>query len=150
MTIIRRKLMRTKAIKMIWISVKDFKKTIQFYRDVLGLKVVEINEEWGWAELEGHDGEGTRLGIGQHDANSQHESPISPGQNAVICLDVDNLDQAIAELQKNGAKLLGNVEEVPGHVRMQLIEDYDGNKIHVTQVLAHKHHHHSGGCCGGH
>ncbi|MDP1879684.1 MAG: VOC family protein [Parachlamydiaceae bacterium] len=141
--------MRTKAIKMVWISVKDFKKTIEFYRDVLGLKVVEMNEQWGWAELEGHDGEGTRLGIGQYDSKCEQESPISPGQNAVICLDVDDLDEAIADLQKKGAKLVGKIEEVPGHVRMQLIEDFDGNKIHVTQVIAHKHSH-QGGCCGGH
>ncbi len=152
--------MRTKSIALAWITVKNFQKSVKFYTEVLGLKLIEINEEWGWAELEGHDG-GCMLGIAQYqDSNPQDDAetkcPIKPGQNSVLSLEVEHLEQAISDLQKNGAHLVGKMEVIPGEIKMQLIQDLDGNFVHVTQTiksdhpLEHVKHEHKGGCCGGH
>ena len=147
--------MKTKSLGLAWIPVKDFDKAIHFYTEIVGLKLMEMNKEWGWAELEGHEG-GSRLGIARYDANSEKECPVKPGQNAILSFEVDNIEKAVAELQKKGAKFIGDMEEVPGHVKMQLVEDCDGNRIHLTEVIAHhpqsahSKHEHSGGCCGGH
>jgi predicted enzyme related to lactoylglutathione lyase len=143
--------MRTKTIGLIWINVKDLKKAVQFYTDVVGLKLLNINEEWGWAELEGHNGEGAILGISQQRPHTP-KCPIDPGQNAVMTFTVDNIQQAVQELTRKGATLIGKIEEVPGHVKMQLLEDVAGNKIQIVETLdtpqSHKHEH--SGCCGGH
>lgn len=143
--------MRAKTMGLAWITVNDFKKAIQFYTEVVGLKLLEINEEWGWAELEGHEG-GARLGIAQHQP-SGCQNPVQAGQNAVLSFTVDDVDQARKDLEKQGATLIGPVEEVPGHVKMQLLRDTEGNYLNVVQVLemeTHHKEHHSGGCCGGH
>ncbi len=134
--------MKTKSIDLVWISVKDLKKAVAFYTQVVGLELLEMSEEWGWAELEGHAG-GARLGIAQYKEN---DSPIKPGQNGVVSYTVKNLEESIKGLKEEGAKLVGEVDEVPGHVKMQLVQDIDGNLFHLTEVLFEEHEHH--GCCG--
>lgn len=121
--------MTIKSIDLAWISVNDFDKAIQFYTEVVGLKLVEKNDQWSWAELQGEDG--ARLGIGKSCA----ESGNIAGNNAVVCFNVENLDQSKAEMEKKGATCVGDVCEVPGHVRMQLFKDVDGNLFHVVQKL---------------
>ncbi len=143
-----RRVMKTQAIGLSWIVVNDFKKAVKFYTDTVGLKLVEMNEEWGWAELAGYSGEGSRLGIAQ--SQKGDENPVKPGQNAVMTFTVDDIDKAIQHVQKQGAQLIGKVEEVPGHVKMQSIRDSEGNIIQIVQLIeetGHSDHHH---CCGGH
>lgn len=125
--------MQTKSIGLVWIVVKDFKRAVKFYTEVAGLKVHEMCEEWGWAELEGHDGSGMRLGIAQQRPDSQ--DPIQPGQNGVVTLTVDNLEQANKDLVRQGANLIGEVQEVPGHVKMQSVKDADGNMFQLVEKL---------------
>jgi lactoylglutathione lyase len=128
--------MQAKSIGLAWIVVKDFKKAVKFYSDVVGLKVKEMNEEWGWAELEGHDGEGIRLGIAQQ--RLEGKDPVAPGQNAVLTYTVDNLDQTIKHLQKQGSTLVGQVEVVPGHVKMQSVKDTEGNVFQFVEILSNE------------
>lgn len=125
--------MHVNSIQLIWIVVKDFKKAIQFYTQVVGLRITEMNEEWGWAELEGHDGDGMRLGIAQQRTGNQ--DPIQPGQNAVMTFTVDNLEKANQDLVKQGAQLIGPVEEIPGHVKMQTVKDSEGNHFQLVQHI---------------
>lgn len=147
--------MKIKTMGLAWIPVNDFKKAITFYTEILGLKVLESNEEWGWAELAGHDG-GSRIGISHHtETPAGNASPVKPGQNAVLSFDVANLEEAVAELQKKGVKLIGDIEVIPDHVKMQMVQDVDGNFIHLVEMLLPQDHEHSkdehhGGCCGGH
>lgn len=140
--------MVAKSIGLAWILVKDFKKAVKFYTEVAGLKLIEMNEEWGWAELEGHDGGGMRLGIAQD--NPQCQGPTKPGQNAVITFTVDNIEKEIKHMQKQGATLIGNIEVVPGHVKMQSVKDAEGNVFQIVELIAeesHSKHEHKNGCC---
>ena len=126
--------MRTQSIGLVWIVVKDFKRAVKFYTEVAGLKLIEMNEQWGWAELEGHQGQGMRLGIAQHRPDSQE--PIQPGQNGVATFTVDNIEQANKDLVQQGANLVGKVQEVPGHVKMQTVKDADGNVFQIVEVIS--------------
>ncbi len=123
--------MKTKSCELSWIVVSDFAKAKKFYSEVLGLKTVCSEDEWGWAELEGHNG-GSRIGLTK---DNQH-SPIRPGQNAVITLVVDNLEKAIDELKSKKVKLLGEIQEVPGHVKLQLLADDDGNYLQLVEKIS--------------
>lgn len=118
------------SIDLVWIVATDFKKTVQFYTDVVGLKLMEMNEEWNWAELQGESG--ARLGIGGYNA----KNPVAtPGQNAIITFTVNNIEKSKANMIKKGAVCVGDIEEVPGHVRMQLFRDVDGNLFQLVQLL---------------
>lgn len=139
--------MSAKSLDLVWIPVKDFKKAIKFYTEVVGLKLLECNEEWGWAELEGKNG-GIRLGIGQH---RPQEDTVAPGQNAVMTFTVANIENAVKDLRQKGATLVGEVQEVPGNVKLQMVKDVDGNHFHLAESICEEtpkeSHHHHGGCC---
>ena len=122
--------MKVKSMDLSWVVVHDLKKAIKFYTEIVGLKLVETSEEFGWAELQGHEG-GSRLGLAQ----MQPESEIKPGENACVTLTVDNLGQAIESVRGHGVHCLGDIIEVPGHVKMQMISDQDGNLFQLVEML---------------
>ena len=131
--------MKLKSMDLVWIVVNDLKKAIKFYTETVGLTLKEFHEQYGWAELEGQNG-GARLGIAQSQPKS--EDGILPGQNAVMTFTVENLQNAIATLSKQGVKLIGAVQEVPGQVKMQMVADTDGNRFQLVE-LCHT-------CCSHH
>lgn len=118
------------SIDLVWIVVADFKKAIKFYTEIVGLKVLSSHDAMGWAELGTEQG-GATLGIAQQ----SNYCPIAPGQNAVMTFTVDNLEEAIADFKKKGAKLVGEIQEVPGHVKLQLFVDSDGNHSQLVETL---------------
>ena len=122
--------MHIKSMELVWIVVKDLKKAIKFYVETVGLKVMEEHKGYGWAELQGHEG-GARLGIAQ----ANEEEAVQPGSNAVVTLTVENIEKALEGLKKKGAKLRGDLKEIPGHVKMQSVEDGDGNHFQLVQML---------------
>lgn len=122
--------MAVQGIELVWIVVKDLKKSLQFYTGVVGLKLMEHNEQYGWAELSGTSG-GMRLGIAQM---NDRES-IQPGQNAVVTMTVANLVKSRDEMIRQGVKMVGEVLEIPGHVKMQTVVDRDGNHFQLVESL---------------
>ncbi|MDP1836758.1 MAG: VOC family protein [Chlamydiales bacterium] len=122
--------MSVKSIDLCWIVVKDFKKAVAFYTDVLGMKLLDIHEEFGWAELVGSDG-GAYLGIAAENA----DTPVKPGAHAIVTMTVQDIDKTVAEMTKKGAKMVGDVQEVPGHVKLQMFQDLDGNYCQLCQKL---------------
>lgn len=112
-----------------WVIVKDFKEAIQFYTEVLGFSIQCETPEHGWAELSGP--EGAVVGIAQENP----QSPYEAGTNAVITVTVKDIEAARKELIAAGTKLHGEIEEIPGHVKMQTFEDSDGNIIQLAEKL---------------
>jgi len=119
-----------KSVDLVWIVVSDIKKAKKFFVETLGLREHSSSEEYGWTELCGQDG-GTMIGIAQESDFNE----IQAGQNAVITITVDNIDETVALFKKKNIKLLGEILEVPGHAKMQLFADEDGNKFQIVQVL---------------
>ena len=123
--------MAVKSTQLVWIVVADLKEAIKFYTETLGLKLLNSAEEFGWAELQGKDG-GGMIGLAQ----ASSHSPLKPGSNAVLTFTVDNIETARTELQKKGLKLVGEVVEVPGHVKMQDCVDADNNFLQLVEDLS--------------
>lgn len=121
--------MDIKGIHLAWIVVADVEAAIKFYTETVGLALMEFSKEYGWAELSGKDG--ARLGIAQHTATSE----IPVGGNAVITITVVDIDKAIAEFLKKKVILVGDMLEVPGHVKMQTFKDPSGNTFQLCQLL---------------
>lgn len=121
------------SIDMVWICVNDFQKAVKFYSEVVGLEVLQCidNEHMSWAELGDPNG-GTQLGI----TRACSHSPITAGNNAVTTFTVSDIEAAAADLKKKGAKLIGTIQEVPGHVKLQLFVDHDGNNCQLVESLS--------------
>jgi predicted enzyme related to lactoylglutathione lyase len=122
--------MNLKSMDLAWITVKDVKEAIKFYTETVGLKLTEFNEKFGWAELELPAG-GAKLGIAQTCPESKDDQP---GQNAILTFTVKDLDIAIADMLSKQAKSIGEVIDIPGHVKMQTFSDQDGNRFQLVQV----------------
>ena len=123
--------MTVKAINLAWISVSHFKKSEKFFTDVVGLKVDTSNEDgYEWAELRGHEG-GAVLGVG---VITNPNEPVKPGNNAVVTFTVDDIVKKKAEMEKMGVLFIGDIIEIPGHVKMAFFKDPDGN---IFQLVAY-------------
>lgn len=121
--------MELHGINLAWIVVKDFEKSVKFYTEVLGLKLLSKTPEYKWAELQGKDG--AMMGIAEE---SEH-SPLKAGSHAVLCYTVKNMEDAIEHLKNKGVKLLGELQVIPDHVKLQLFEDLDGNFGQLCELL---------------
>lgn len=121
--------MKAEGIYLTWIVVKDLEQAIKFYTDVVGLEVKEYHKEFRWAELSGPNG--SILGIGEESV----ECPVKPGTNAVVTVSVADIEKANAHFMKKGATLVGDIIEIPGHVKMQTFVDADGNTMQLVQKL---------------
>jgi predicted enzyme related to lactoylglutathione lyase len=121
--------MKAEGFYLAWIVVKDLDQAIDFYTNTVGLQLKELHKEFRWAELSGPNG--AILGIGEENAQSE----IPAGGNAVVTITVENLDKALVHFKTKGAKLVGDVLEIPGHVKMQTFTDRDGNTLQLVQKL---------------
>lgn len=122
--------MKAQGIFLSWIVVSDIKAAIKFYTEVVGLELKEYHEEYKWAELSGPGG--STLGIGQEGP----ESPMKPGINAIMTIAVEDIERAKKHFIEKGASLVGDIVEIPHHVKMQTFTDSDGNTMQIVQKLS--------------
>ncbi len=127
--------MAKRRINLSWVSVSDIDQAVKFYTDVIGLKLLNKSEHYPWAELGSPDGEGAVLGLAGHDPSTADGTSVPPGSNAVVTMSVDDLNKEMEAFKQKGVKLLGEMMEVPGHVKMQMFEDLDGNRFQIVEML---------------
>ena len=109
------------------ITVADFKKAEKFFIETLGLKLKNKAPEYGWLELSGTEGGGV-LGVGQCMGDQK------AGVNAVVTFSVDDIEKTIKDLKSKGVSV-GEIMEVPGHVKLATFSDPDGNEFQLAQEL---------------
>jgi predicted enzyme related to lactoylglutathione lyase len=123
------------GIHMAWVVVDDLEKAVKFYTETLGLSLLQLTKEYGWAELSGPSG--TRLGLAE--LNEQSEkwdgASVKPGDNAVVTITVKDIDAASQSYLEKGVRLLGKVMEVPGEVKLQTFQDPYGNVFQLAELL---------------
>jgi len=122
--------MENKGMNLAWIVADDFEKTLTFYTDVLGLKILSRTDEYQWAELQGENG--AMVGI----SAKSDECPLKPGKNAVLTYTVENIEAARKELVDKNVELIGKIQEIPEHVKLQLFKDPNGTIGQLAQLLS--------------
>ena len=123
-----------KGISLSSVTVSDIKKAKYLFVDLMGLTLKEFSEEYNWMEIGGEDQE-ARLGIGQAcDASSDFEA-IPAGSNAIISIDVDNIELTKKHLENHGIQFLQEIMEIPNEVKLALFKDSDGNRYFLCEKL---------------
>ena len=61
---------------------------------------------------------------------------MKAGSNAVICINVVDVVAAQAELASKNVRIIGDIQEVPGQVKMILVQDPSGNLYNVVEKLS--------------
>ncbi len=123
--------MAIKKMTLAWITVKDLGKTKKFFSEILGLNITSSSEEWGWLEMQGKEG-GYSLGLAQESKEFESEKA---GTNAVVTMTCDDLVKTKADMEKKGVRFIGEIMEVPGHVKLVTFVDSDGNKFQLVEEL---------------
>jgi predicted enzyme related to lactoylglutathione lyase len=110
--------MKIRGVDFVLLRVSDLSRAVQFYRDVLGLKLETHSVEYQWAELDcGNVTLSLRGG----------ETPVA-GAGARVTLAVDDIDRAHAELTARGAPVPGPIQDF-GVCRAFEVLDPDGNAL---------------------
>lgn len=122
--------MSAKSMDLVWVVVKDLDTAVKFYTETVGLELVEFHKDFGWAELKGSNG-GALLGLAQ----ALSGTPFQPGDNAYLTFTVDDIEKAKGEMVLKGAKAKGEMQEIPGHVKLQMLVDDDENHFQIVQKL---------------
>jgi catechol 2,3-dioxygenase-like lactoylglutathione lyase family enzyme len=107
------------------VMVRDMKRSVVFYTEVLGLKKGrEFGEEWV-------DIEGPNVRIGLHPTKKK-SLPAEPSGNVSIGFLVDDLDEAMATLGRRGVKF-GDVVPDKG-ARFAFFSDPDGAPLYLIEM----------------
>ncbi|HEX7724308.1 MAG TPA: VOC family protein [Candidatus Paceibacterota bacterium] len=114
--------MKITGIDFTMYKVSDLKRSIEFYKDTLGLELKSSGDVWAelWA---GNDA--LVLGAWEFDQSKA-------GGNVSLGLAVDDARAARAELEKKGVKFDGDIWETPVCLGATFF-DPDGNKVALHQ-----------------
>lgn len=110
--------------KYVMLMVSDVMKTVQFYREGLGLEVKV--ESPAWAEL---DAGGTTIAL--------HHAPggATSGEGTILSFNVDDIHAALAALEAVGGKLEGQIRE-PSFGKVAAVRSPEGQLISLLQPAA--------------
>jgi predicted enzyme related to lactoylglutathione lyase len=119
--------MKVLAVDFVCYEVSDVKRSVEFYRDVLGLKLgmFEDGSEFQWAEFE----------IGAVTLSLYPPKVLEgrePKPGGMVYLAVDDVAQAVEELKARGVTILYGPMETPV-CWMAGFLDPDGNQIGLHQ-----------------
>ncbi len=115
---------------LVWagLLVADLERAITFYRDVLGLPLLDREERCALFDA-GNDAlfELWPTGIAS-------SSPKGAGcQSLRVAFRVENLDEAISELRGRGVEFLGEIGEYEGTRWIHFV-DLEGNRLELKEV----------------
>lgn len=106
------------------IYVRDLGRALEFYRDVLGLKVLSVFEGGpGYARLRAPSGPGT---IALHGTMGE---PIAEGSTIRLYFEVKPLDAFCKSLVARGVKIRKMPAQMPWGWRHAYLDDPDGHEV---------------------
>jgi predicted enzyme related to lactoylglutathione lyase len=106
----------------VWLYSADVPRTVAFYRDAVGLPVLEEGDEVGH-----FDAGNIRLSI----HSSRGDGPV--GSGAFYVFIVDDIDAAVEDLSSRGVRFDGGItQEEFG--RIAGFEDPDGHELYLWQI----------------
>jgi predicted enzyme related to lactoylglutathione lyase len=113
------------GVSVIWFPVSDVGRSVDFYRDTLGLQVRDQQDQW--AELVA---DGLTIGLNSHEEDSRAQ-----GGGVLALRPKGGIDAAVQELESRGVTFVGAVSEHPWG-RVATFKDPDGNDLQLYQPPA--------------
>ena len=109
------------------IQVKDLDKSIAFYQDIMGFKMLYHIKEMAWCELASAV---ARVNIGLSEV--EHPAKLS---GTKLTFGVSDIDASRKFLESKGVKFDGETQEIPGMVKLATFFDPTGNALMFYQDL---------------
>jgi predicted enzyme related to lactoylglutathione lyase len=105
---------------------------LPFYRDVLGLKVVDESPEAGFAFLVAGSPDGPGLGLGTH---SEVHGPNRDPHRHMVGFETDDIAADVKRLKEAGVEFIEEPTDY-GEMRIATLKDPEGNLIQLFQISA--------------
>lgn len=112
------------------LNVLDISKSITWYEEILGFKLLYYKEDLGWAELAHPTNSQLNIGL------SQVEKMPPPGGNSVAVWGVKDIEKAYEDLKQKDVRFDGEISTIENMVRLATFYDLDGNCFMFYQDLA--------------
>lgn len=109
------------------LNVTDFEKSLAWYQDILGFKLLYRMDEMGWGEL-ATSVERVNVGL------SQVEEAGGKG-GATLTFGVTEIDAARKQLEAKDVRFDGPTQTIEGMVKLATFYDPDGNALMLYQDL---------------
>lgn len=114
-------------LTQIMIYVSDMQRSIAFYRDLLGLKLLSESEQW--SEL---DAGGFHLALHWSSVEGKFSGEVGvPIGRAELSFEVDNLEKACEEITQKGGAIDGPKRMEGLNVQVAYLQDPDGLAIQL-------------------
>jgi predicted enzyme related to lactoylglutathione lyase len=104
----------------VMVAVSDLPRSIEFYRDVLGLDVEQHSDTWAQADAGG-------TSIGMHVSEN-----VNADQSIVLIFDVDDVDGTLDAVRQRGLEPAGEPDDQP-YGRIATVTDPDGYTVQILQ-----------------
>jgi len=112
------------------ILVSDIERSIEWYRQVLGLRLIHHSHDQRWAEF---DTEGTRLSLYEPREN-QRDLRKAIGSHTGVVFGVEDLQAAYKDLAAKGVTFAIPPRKEPWGGEMAVFLDPDGNSLCMVSV----------------
>jgi predicted enzyme related to lactoylglutathione lyase len=110
-------------------NVSNLKRTIEFYTEKLGFKVLDYDENMREARLQTN----TRDCI----IGFAERQPVLPGSTC-ITFEVEDIENAVQSLQQKDIEFEGPIVEVPNLVKLAAFTDPDGYNLMLFSPAQHR------------
>jgi predicted enzyme related to lactoylglutathione lyase len=113
-------------------NVQDMARAVAFYRDALGMRVLDSNDWWT-----GMDFYGARIGLhwtGGAPVPATAHDDHGPKSGATLTLRTTDIDTDVVFVVRRGARLVGRSDNDWG--RLAVLQDPDGNLFKLMQAPA--------------
>ncbi len=117
------------VLSQIVVYVSDMSRSIAFYRDLLGLRLVSESNEWSEFEV-------SPAHLALHWSSVHEEVPgevTIPAGRAELIFEVDDLDASCAEIRQKGGAVDGPKELEGIEVRVAFLRDPDGMSVELME-----------------
>lgn len=111
-------------LQTIMVVVKDMKRSVQFYRDVLGLTLEYESPQWSQFNA-------GNIGVGLHPEGK--EVKVSPTSGCTFGFHVDDIQKAASDLKAKGAQMIMEPRKEQGFGWLAIVGDPDGYYIQLFQ-----------------
>jgi predicted enzyme related to lactoylglutathione lyase len=129
------------SLKYTFLEVSDHEAALAFYRDALGLEVVQDvsmeDQRWLTVSPPSQPGLGivlTTAGVGRppEDARTIQEL-LAKGSLAGLVMEVDDVDATFERIRATGAEVLQEPMDMPYGTRDCAFRDPSGNQVRINQ-----------------
>ena len=119
-------------IKGISILVSDIKKSLEFYKNVLGINVDQKNENTLEFSHKGSDI--INFVLANKNSEEKKDTPLPPNGNIMITFLINNFDEIHNNLIQKNAKVYSKATQGPNSKNV-IIEDPDGYLISLVEII---------------